>query len=1074
MMKRIIALIISGILLITVFSVISFAAENIAYKKPTYASSIYAEQYHFSYANDGSTSSTFIGGDNKLEGLTAEGQQFLAVDLQGTYAITQVRFINRTNIDDAAYRTGYSLEFSNSRNFETFERIRCPGPVGFCEWYDIDVDFVTPYRYVRVTNSYKLINIAEIEVYGDEIVETGKVAEFDDIKDTRHEPYLELLNIIGVFDDVTGTVANVNKILTKAQACDILVKAVAREQITGSVNPFLDVNETTPFYDAIVTAYNHGLLSNIVQQEFKPTQFLTYNEAIYMLVNAAGYNGGVDEADMYNRIAREYGLVSAKTALNEYVSKAEFGRMIYKILTGDKISVIHLEYGNRVEYVKGKTLLYELYGYRLTNGTVTENNYSYLYEPKTKCDRKANVGGNVLGDPNNYMSELLGRNVEVVIDENDNIIGAYKTLKDEVVTIDAYNIISSLGDINKNIIKTLDDRNTKESYLLASNSDVLWNGVSYPDFTKPELLIKDGTITLIDSDKDGLYDVVCVDEYKLVYAENVTNNNGIRIITDENGNIFEITEDNAVVINGKTGRTTTVSNITAFGLYKMYSSKNGVKSKFIIINNNLSGRLNGYEADNYLILDDAEYTISTYLKNHKAAIPEIKIGNGYKIYIDDNNEVCRIDTDAGAVNSEWTIAYVMRLANSADNVETDVRFQVYTIHGLTEIYEVADKVTVDGDRYSKDKLSALITANPLNFKGNFIRFKLNEDKAIKSIDTMYRGVKEDEYTMSEGPSGNGGSFVTEVDAIYDFNKFVISAKANTPTFVIPTVDGHSTDDERYDNLYQMKIISNVIWNHNVAENVPYKAFMLDKEGYPQFFVRYIDYSSGLANLNIDLIDPEYDMMLVEGTGIAVINDQEVLMIKGIDLYSGMQKNIYVDAGINIFEAGKAYQYEDGWKNDKWQYFETDKVLSADASKLMDYVASLNTLGTGDIIRYRVNNDGVVDAINRAFEYDVSSTPALNANVLYANHSTFFGGIRVQLARLESIDENMINFKSVTLENREPFRHSSFFENIFVIEGEGEKIKTDSKDNLANYISNGWICGYFTTNGKPCTLVLYKY
>lgn len=138
---------------------------------------------------------------------------------------------------------------------------------------------------------------------------TAFAADFKDVTES-HDQYeavetLETLNIInGYGDEIYGP----NDILTRAQACTMLVRAMYGDDVHyNTIDAFTDVPVNHWARVFIDTAYRHGLMSGYGGGVFGPEDKLSYTQTARVILNALGY-GALEWPVGVNTVAYELGL----------------------------------------------------------------------------------------------------------------------------------------------------------------------------------------------------------------------------------------------------------------------------------------------------------------------------------------------------------------------------------------------------------------------------------------------------------------------------------------------------------------------------------------------------------------------------------------------------------------------------------------------------------------------------------------------------------------------------------------------------------------------------------------------
>lgn len=157
-------------------------------------------------------------------------------------------------------------------------------------------------------------------------------ADFSDVS-SSHTNYeaIDTLKTLDIVNGYSTTKYGPNDILTRAQLCTMIVRAVYGDDTHyNSVNVFNDVSVSHWARIYIDTAYNHGLMSGYGNGVFGPEDKLTYTQTARVILNTLGY-GKLDWPLGVNTVAYELGLYDdvAVSDFDAGCTRAHAAQMIY-------------------------------------------------------------------------------------------------------------------------------------------------------------------------------------------------------------------------------------------------------------------------------------------------------------------------------------------------------------------------------------------------------------------------------------------------------------------------------------------------------------------------------------------------------------------------------------------------------------------------------------------------------------------------------------------------------------------------------------------------------------------------
>ena len=157
-------------------------------------------------------------------------------------------------------------------------------------------------------------------------------ADFNDVS-SSHTNYeaIDTLKTLDIVNGYNATKYGPNDILTRAQLCTMIVRAVYGDDTHyNSVNVFNDVSVSHWARIYIDTAYNHGVMSGYGNGTFGPEDKLTYTQTARVILNILGY-GKLDWPLGVNTVAYELGLYDdvAVSDFDAGCTRAHAAQMIF-------------------------------------------------------------------------------------------------------------------------------------------------------------------------------------------------------------------------------------------------------------------------------------------------------------------------------------------------------------------------------------------------------------------------------------------------------------------------------------------------------------------------------------------------------------------------------------------------------------------------------------------------------------------------------------------------------------------------------------------------------------------------
>ncbi len=1088
-MKKLITLFLSLTLIMSTFIIqpvyVSASGDNLALGKPVTASSTHSA-YKIESVNDGDPNTIWARGELRA------GENFV-VDLGEAYRINSVVLHTRPDVDQAEYRTRVALEFSNTPDFAQKERVIALGeiPSGFKEPVEVPISFKTPFRYVRAVKTDVFIFVlAEIEIYG-ELVDPNAIILGDDVAGSRQENAITLLSYLGLMQPVSEQIFGVDHLMTRAEAAQAVVDAFGGT--SEGYMPFVDVPVTHKNYEGVKAAYNTGYITGDGTAYYRPNDYVTKQEMMYMTLRALGYGEVITTFAAQNLSTKIYTLAKdmelfADIPMESYtepISRGDIAVMLYNALLAPEYRISSVT-GDNISYEKGEDMLRSRYNVVITEGIVEENCISTLDGNAKDDDERAVVGGTSFVDPRGVLDAHLGKSVAVAsYKDSGEIFYAWQTADNSEVVLSASSLTSKESDIASGKIVAENSDGKNKSYSLSKDFYVVKNGVADPYYKASDLLLTNGQLRLINNDSDSDYDVVVIEEYTLHYLTGAFSDDEELTIVDTEGNRKTVVLENLSVTDGL-GKAQPTRKVAKDSIIKLYSTPDGENCRIILYNEPIDGELTSY-SDTDSEIDGVTYTLS-----HGVDIGAgLKLGEAVRAFVDETGEILWIERNADISDAEWTVAFSQAYA-IGQGLSADVRFRLYTQDAQWVEYSVSDKVTVDGVNMEKSKFASVLekAAGQNIYDKELLRFKLNADGEIRAIDTIVQSdaEKNDGITFSKMDTKiTSGMYSRDSSSFWNQHIMLCQAKADTPTFVLPVVGGKYTDNSDFDDVYRMSTVLDIAGNRsNKAQNL--QGYMPDEEGYPQVFVTTSAYSAASmtpsGGMLTSITSTSAPQMVVEKVTKAVSADGEIVVkLKGRNVETLKEVSFMAREELDIVETGLLYQEkadclsnEQGRKN--WVDISALSELSMKEKER--YIVKITDVGFGDIVRYQPQG-ATVRAVERIFDYNPAFEPvggdAPKGDTWYTvggNYPDYYNGnYRYQFGKISSATKNTFTLSTIA-ENTEIYPKEAF-STIYIFEiKDGREKVTEATDVYQFAGDESYRAMAYSNTANPHSIIMYKY
>lgn len=1067
-----------GLLPTASVSAADVAVENIAIGKTLYPSST-MNGYKPEAVIDGDYNTVWARGN-------LGANENMMIDLGTEYRITSVLIHPRRDINQDMYRQRIAVEFSNTPDFSVKERILAVGddPTPYGEPIEV-VPSKTAYRYVRVIKTdIQILVLAEIEIYG-YIPDPNESNLGEDVEGAYCEGPVTLLSQLGIMSNVNEEIFGIDHLMTRGDAAE----AAARMTLGGVTGyevaevPFKDVPKTHKNYNGIAAAYYLGLISGDGNSRFRPDDYVTETEMVYMTMRAIGYSENVvGNATALMNWCTKLDILDDVEADSEsgLMSRGNAAIMLYNALLAPTIEA-SMSTGENYYITDGLNTLSKKYGITLTEGIVLENSLTRLDGEAKANKNTANVSGKSLIDRNGKLDGFLGREIIYATqdDDPDLVVLAWLTGDDRVIQLDDSSLVSSASDIRNGYIKAEDENGRERKYSIDNDIAVVVNGYTDPYWQPEDLVVDGGRLTLINNDGDSAYDVVFADKYQLYYLNAVASDEESITLIASDGNKKTVSLEGLKITDGN-GKALSASKIKSDCLVKLYETGTGENCKIEVFDTFKNGTLTALYNEKFVI-DGVEYPLSSFFIKNRPTL-NLKIGKAVKFF-ENNGEIIWVDEDNEA-ETDWVIAFSQ--ASDADGVFTPtVRLKVFDENGAWNIYEIADKLKVDGVQKTKEQFLTMLntekTHNNWIYEKAFIRYKLTADKKIRELDTTVKNAAEDDFSLSTPTTIASGLYSKESAAFWLEHKQLAIVKNDTMMFVIPTVGGQYTTSSEYDDLYRVAASMTDVAGNRSSQAQNIDLYMTDEYGVPAFGVKKQGYSSATGGLSATGGD-QTPNILVKEVSSELYDSEARIKITGKNLSTKADVSFYADEALTVIEAGLLYQekYGSSCFNSRGE-IQADAVNALSATEKERYLCDVTDIGIGDIIRYETVNSKA-RAIERVFDYEPTGLPDVTltaadaapvtwfaANGTYPTHYIAFN--RFQLGSISSVTAKTFTVTSLKGQ-KETYLKSSVPVIYSLVNGRTSSIEEGS--DIYEFADSNHKVIVYSYNATPKAVIVYEY
>lgn len=735
-----------------------------------------------------------------------------------------------------------------------------------------------------------------------------------------YDKKLDLLGALGIID-----VKNVDlgAEISRSSFCKAAYALYGMSEADyDGASAFTDITGDTVGYGAINYLSAVGVINVPSDGAFNPDRAISGYEAVKIVTEILGlgkmaqYYGGWTNG--YITAANRYKLLSGiKTGYANALTNLDAANLLYNSLFAilPEVDGIEASYGK-------DTLLTKNFDVYNTDGKITANDCFAIGGGSVAADGEVIIDGKKYKTGETDIADYVGYSADVYYKDNARsntaeIVWFDVESESDVLVIDAEDIISFK---NNEYSYTTGNSNTIKKEKIAASADIIYNK-SAVSYNEKYMLPAKGTVTLIDTDGNGKYDVVNIIAYKNIVVEGVYVEDKIIAGKYDSEPIDLGGNDTVIDIKDIYGTSFELENLFEWDVLTYIESVGNGKKRFeaVLVRDYIAGTIEsaGGTDDRDVVINGKKAKIS---ENYPMT-DKYKLQTGYTgdFLLDRFGEIAAYVI---APENSWQFGYYIKTTDK--NGLSGGKAVIFAEKAKkVDEYEFAKNVTLDGTGVSgTSQVLADLGANG----GQLIRFVLNREGKIVNIDTT---------SPDDGGSIND-TLVRYVDTVpsgserrYNNNTtigFSLAVGSKTRVFIVPTeanryeYDMYALKDQSFFKQFSSMYSFNAIEAYRTTEDT----LIADAVVY------YFDYADGMPR------QIQNNVAVVKNITNSVMPDGEKAQ-KLTLLERGNTLELFTDADYGL-EIGDGIQYGKDYKG-----------RVSDVRKIWDYTTDIDSIRLCDDI-----------------------------------------------------------------------------------------------------------------------------
>lgn len=553
-----------------------------------------------------------------------------------------------------------------------------------------------------------------------------------EIKGTRYEEPVQVLSALEIMVGDENGEFRLDDTIIRSEVAKVAIHTMGLEEAAESAKGqtvFDDVPVDHWANGYINLAVSHGIIEGDGDGNFRPNDPISYAEAMTIMVQATGYSISAEESGGYPQGYIKVGTANglAKNVQGSAYEKISRGNVAY--LTTNALEVPLMEqtsFGPNDRYeVTDKTLLKDRLNVTKAKGQITAIENTSLTGSSKLGENQVEIDGELFETVYN-MNDLLGYNVEYYIkdDKTDkNIILAMPIKSQNSDVSISSDLFSKLTKKNgNNAVEYFQDENSSKTTIAEISEDavLIYNGKRADmDTNLIDMSDKSGTITLLDTNKDGKYNIVFVRSYENIVVDKVSSTR----ITDKYSDRTLKLDENVDYKLVKGLEEITLNDLNEYDVLSVYASLDSDLYDIAVTTKTVEGKVTSKNSDG-LVIDGERYKIAP---NYTASIA---VGSEGVFHLDIDNKIAAVD---GSVNLSSNYGYLTRAYYSQN--EDKASFRIFTMDNKEVTFDGNDKIKYNG----KNGVKAEDVIKGINGDGTtakqLVTYTVNADNKLTVIET---------------------------------------------------------------------------------------------------------------------------------------------------------------------------------------------------------------------------------------------------------------------------------------------------------------------------------------------------
>lgn len=758
-----------------------------------------------------------------------------------------------------------------------------------------------------------------------------------------------------------------NEAVTRADFLKLAVTAFDLSDLAiRSELYYNDVKPNDEIYGYLELAAGQEMITG--SGNFRGNEAIAYDEALKICVSALGYNAVLDSYGGFPGGVRK---IAGRCSLSEGIisggnlSTKDAYRLILNTLKAPMCMVTSTDRGAEFYVSEKDNILNSRLGVYEAEGIMNMNTFTGFGGSDGSGNGVVEIEG-IRYSTDGSCNDLIGMAVKVYYTDEDSVKEAVCIIGTDNDIVELNTLLDISFDGSQVTVK--EESKTKK-YKVKSGYEYIYNLKSRTDHTNASVLPKDGTVTLIDNNGDGVYDIINVREVE--YMKVIAVNKVSGIIKGEK-QVLETGRGDCTYLVYNNGIKTEPYELAENMLLAYSFSSDGEVCRIDVCYGEIDGSIGAIAVEDEIItIGETEYRFGKHFADNYLAA--LKPGTPVFGYLGLNGELVMVTT----MQRGYSYGYLLRVYQ--DEFDQRVHMKVYTQSGEFKIFKTSEYVKADAEKLDSE------TFMDRYFKDNkvtpqLIRYYVNGEGLLSRIDFKKSGTE-----LLDMDKADEDNYLTEYSfsGTYNYRQGVFFPYFHIEGTVVFKIPQNVQDED----LFAVNVGFN---DGNVSGITPYD---VDKSGAAGAIVYRSSAGSSVG------LGPDNTIILVEKV-VKTVNEDDDIVNK---IYGWKAENgngvtpsvsfceYYVDDNAQFLRGGLASEPKRGdlirvnIENDTI----TDVVLDFDGE-----TRTVNTGGSASI--------APVNRPSSALQYQIGSIHSIGDEFMYLSNTRTHTGYDYALNNLVNV------------------------------------------------------------------------